>query len=319
MERHDEIISQANELTKARYDFSPTEKNILYHIIKKVRDGHFQTSLMPEIWENMYVYINSSDLSRSADENHTKRALQALKDLRHKDIDIENSEGEIINVGFINYSKYKPRNKAYEVEVSKEILPYLVELAKNFTTYSLTVAISLKSKYTQRFYEFACQYRNKKPSPVFYIDVEDLREMFCLGKGYKSKSDIKRRVIDVAVDELKKAYNENNCDLYLDFWEEKREKTTRFWFKVRTKLQEEKLPDSKVLEKQLITIDRIIRGIFKKDRKFCERIIKALTFEPDKISPIHDRLIRLLDEEVKKGENPGALCRYILKNDFDIV
>ena len=39
--RH-ELISQDNALTQSRYDFSPTEKNVLYRIIQKVRHDYVE-------------------------------------------------------------------------------------------------------------------------------------------------------------------------------------------------------------------------------------------------------------------------------------
>ena len=35
MDKKNELIAQSNALTSSRYDFSPTEKNVLYHDINK--------------------------------------------------------------------------------------------------------------------------------------------------------------------------------------------------------------------------------------------------------------------------------------------
>ena len=65
-----------------------------------------------------------------------------------------------LSIGFVNYVKHIKNKSYFEVQVSKEVLPYYVELAQNFTSYSMTVAIALKSTFSQRFYELCCQYRN---------------------------------------------------------------------------------------------------------------------------------------------------------------
>lgn len=52
---------------------------------------------------------------------------------------------------FVNYVKHIKNKSYFEVQVSKEVLPYYVELAQNFTSYSMTVAIALKSTFSQRF------------------------------------------------------------------------------------------------------------------------------------------------------------------------
>lgn len=316
MEKKNEIISQSNALTNSRYDFSPTEKRVLYHIIAKVRHDYVEGTMQRDLWNNMYVHINSSDLSSIADADHTERARQALRDLRHKDVEIKDDEGNWLNVGFINYAKYRAKTKQYEVEVSKEIMPHLVELARNFTSYSLTVAISLKSKYSQRFYEWAHQYLGRS-TKTFFLDFADLKTMMKLGDGYKLKADIQRRVIDVALDELKTAYDGKQCDLWLESYDEGRGKSTRWFFKIHTREDDEaeRIRFNEVRKLELY-IYNTAKQIFKRDPKFCDRILKALDFEPDKIQPVFDKLVKL--EKDYKGQDLAKLFRYILKEDFKI-
>ena len=311
-----ELIAQSNALTSSRYDFSPTEKKVLYRIIKKVRNDYVEGTMQRDLWNNMYVYIDSSDLSKIADADHTERARQALRNLRHKDIEIKDDEGNWLYVGFINYAKYKAKTKQYEVEVSKEIMPHLVELASCFTEYSLTVAISLKSKYSQRFYEWAHQYLGRH-TKTFFLDFNDLKTMMKLGDGYKLKTDIQRGVIDVALKELKEAYDKNQCELWLECYDEGRGKSTRWFFKINTKEDSEQQKMAmQAVKQQLIYIYKTNNAIFKKDPKLRERIIKALEFSPEKIQPVYEKLLKLMNNN-KVAELP-ALWRYVLREDFDI-
>jgi hypothetical protein len=48
----------------------------------------------------------------------------------------------MVEVGFINWSKKK--KGVAEVQISNVLMPFLVELSSQFTTYSLSVAMSLK-------------------------------------------------------------------------------------------------------------------------------------------------------------------------------
>jgi len=316
MEKKNEIISQSNALTSSRYDFSPTEKRVLYHIIAKVRHDYVEGTMQRDLWNNMYVYINSSDLSSIADADHTERARQALRDLRHKDVEIKDDEGNWLNVGFINYAKYRAKTKQYEVEVSKEIMPHLVELARNFTSYSLTVAISLKSKYSQRFYEWAHQYLGRS-TKTFFLDFADLKTMMKLGDGYNLKSNIQNKVIDVALNELKTAYDGKQCDLWLESYDEGRGKSTRWFFKIHTWEDDEaeRIRFNEVRKLELYIYNKA-KQIYKRDQKFCDRILKALDFDPDKIQPVFDKLVKL--EKDYKGQDLAKLFRYILREDFEI-
>ena len=308
-------ISQSNAITNARYDLSKLEKNALYKIIEKIRHEPYHENMFNE---NLVVEFYAKDFSEVANQDHTSQAKEALRNLRRKEIDITDAEGHWINVGLINYAEYNPRFKAFEVEVSKKIIPYFVELSKEFTTLNIVVALSLKSKHTQRFYELACQYRGKA-NRTFFLGIETLRQMFRLGKGYKLKSDIKKRVIDVAIAELKEAFKEKQCDLWLDTWDEGIGNKTIFWFKIHERNEEENIPDIDTLEKQLVSINRTNKAIFKKDPKFCARIVEHLREHTDLIPQVLGKQVKIMGSYVGKGQNDVArVWRWVLMDDFGI-
>lgn len=314
-EKKDVQLSQSNALTSSRYDFSKIEKNVIYHIIRKVRHDYVEGTMQRDLWNNMYVYINSTDLAQITDEQHTKEARAALRSLRHKDIEMEDEEGNWLNVGFINYAKYNAKTKVYEVEVSKEIMPHLVELATCFTEYSLTVAISLKSKYSQRFYELCCQYRSRR---TFFLEQSKLRQMLKLKDDeYKLNADFKRKIIDVAMKELKTSYDVGQCDLWFEMNQEGRGKDVRYNFKIHTKqdeAQEQELFGE--VRKLAIYVYKRCKEIFKRDPKYCERVMQHLDFNPDKIQPVFDKLTKM--EKDYKGADLAKLLRWVLREDFDI-
>lgn len=239
---------------------------------------------------------------------------EALKSLRHRDIEMEDKEGNWLNVGFINYAKYDARRKVYEIEVSKTIMPHLVELASKFTEYSLTVAISLKSKYSQRFYELACQYRTRR---TFFLEQAKLRQMLMLEGKYTQNQDFKRKVIDVAIHELKEAYDAGQCDLWMEFAQEGRGKEVRYNFKIHTKqddAREQELFGE--VRKLALYVYRRCKEIFQRDPKYCERILQHLDFNPDKIQQVFEKLTKM--EKDYKGSDLAKLLRWVLREDFDI-
>ncbi len=99
-----------------------------------------------------------------------------------------------------NGKKHDKRANIYEVEVSSEIMPYLVALAENFTSYDLTVAISLKVPIQNNdFMNTAANLRTARTRP-FFFSVDDLKKMMMLEdkKGYDNSSNFKTKVLDVA-------------------------------------------------------------------------------------------------------------------------
>lgn len=313
-------LCQSNMLTESRYSFSRIEKKCIYLVIQKVRQDYVEGTMPNGQFENMRVEINSSDLALIAGEDNTKHAKDALRALRHRDIEMEDEEGNWLNTGFITMAKYTAKTKTFLVEVSSEIMPHLVELARKFTAYNLTVAMTLKGKYSQRFYELCCQYRNrieKDGFAGFHKTQQQLREMFCIEDMYSLNSLFNQRVIESARAELKEMYDNNQCDLYFDVNIKGRGKSMCYDFKIRTREGEQtRQMEFEDARKKWVYIYGELLVIFKKDKKFAERTSKAIEFNGSLIEPVFEKIQKLKREF--SGADLAKLLRYILKEDFGL-
>lgn len=322
MERHlPNNIAQANSITESRYDFNRIEKNALYCIIREVRKNYVEERVEYEGYQNMTVFIDEIDLVDIAGKRHKEEAKDALINLRHRDITIQHQDGSWFNCGFINYAQYISVNKVYEVEVSKKIMPYLVDLASRYTVYSLTVAMMLKSKWAQRFYELCCQYQNhlEKGIPTFHKSVGQLRYMFMLEDKYPLLTDFKRNVIDKAQKELKEAYKKGDCNLWFEYTQSGRGDDAEFKFTIHTDEQTQaQQKQFKELREMSYNIYKTLLSIFPKDTKFCEKCWKHLDFYPDKIEPLYGKLERII-KNYPKGKDRAKVTRYMLNEDFQMT
>lgn len=321
MAKKDVSIIQSNALTESRYDFTKIEKNCIYKIIEKVRQEYTENPYPNTVVEfhNLHVTFGNEVIPEIAGKD-TKIGHEALVGLRKRDIEINKPDGGWINVGFINWSEFDPKSEIYTIEVSYKILPYLVELAQQYTSYSLTVAIALKSVYSQRFYELCCQYRNNTENDGcsgFHKTQEQLRQMFCLEDKYKQNQDFNRKVIVKARDELKTLFDAGQCDLWFDYIIKGRGRAQTYDFKIYTREQTEKQKlDLDDLRKKWTYVYGRMTGTFKRDKKFVERIMKFLDYNPNLIDPIINK-IKKLDEQFK-GDEFARILRWILKEDFDL-
>ena len=172
--QRDIVLSQDNALTTARYKFDLIEKRALYSIIRNIRAQYIENENgRRDLFDDLIITIHEEELKKCGDNTKMQNIYDALKRLRNRDIEI-NNEKMWLSIGFVNYVKHIKNKSYFEVQVSKEVLPYYVELAQNFTSYSMTVAIALKSTFSQRFYELCCQYRN---AGFFFYTVEKLRDV----------------------------------------------------------------------------------------------------------------------------------------------
>ena len=313
-EKKDILLRQGNPLTESRYKFTPTEKNAFLVVIKNVRKNYIEREPPRTEFENMRVKIYPKDITLIRDEKHTKEARQALRNLRNKTIEFEDEEGNWLYCGFINQAKYIAKEKVYEVEVSRDLMPYLVELSRHYTEYSLLVAISLKSIYSQRFYELCCQYRNLGK---YGKTVDQLKQMFYLEGKYSQLYLFKQKVLDVAQKELKAAYDENQCDLWFDYIQDGRGEKAHFEFFVHTRENQRKQKEAadEVL-KEYRGILTFLRATIKKDPKYIERVSKQLELEIEKVTPIYHKFLEL--QKDFSGASLAKMARWILKTDYNI-
>ena len=155
------LVAQDNALTQSKQPFSVMQKRCLYGIIDHVRKVYIdnpQKRGQKDLFDNMYITMPAAYLQKLGDE--TKDVYKALKSLCNVEFELETEERWVYTHWVLTADHDKQKN-TYTILVSREIMPFLVELAENFTVYDITVAITLKSVYSQRFYELCCQYKNR--------------------------------------------------------------------------------------------------------------------------------------------------------------
>lgn len=309
------MLAQDNVLTQSKQNFKVIEKRCLYKIIHEVRNQYIDTNKgQKDLFGDMMVYIEPSELAQLGDE--VKDVFNALRNLRNRDVIIQNDEVDVAT-GWILEAKYYKKKNLYSVKVSGDIMPYLVELAANFTTYDLTVAISLKSTYSQRFYEFCSQYKNRENKTFFYT-VEKLREMLILEDKYTLTADFRRNVLEVAQKELKEAYDNGQCDLWFEYAVKDTEKRRilSYFFFVHTREDENRTTDYQTVEACIVRITSILTTFFPRDKKFIKRVQTEIRLRPD----IAMELVEKLDKKVLDYDRKDIppIIRFVLNQDYGI-
>lgn len=307
-------LAQSNALTQARYDYSTVEKRAVYFIIKEVRRQYIETNEgNKDLFNDLIVNLKTSELQKT--DTALREMYLALRTLRKKDVWIED-DNKVLCVGYINYFEHKKGESCLEVQVSKKILPYMVELASQFTAYSLTVAISLKTKYSQRFYEYCSQFKKQK---FFTISIGDLRHKFMIEDKYPRYALIKDRVIEPAYNELKEMYEQGQCDLYFNYSEEKVGRSVlRLNITVITR-EEENQKKQFNPEDYIFYINNWLGAWLQvstrpKNKAWVESVVKELQLHPDKAPKLYKRLEKMQKEQVET--NYAAYARHIIEEDF---
>lgn len=321
-------IFWANEFTNRRHNLSKMQMNALYFIIEQVRSVYKSGMALNEKgeWKNMTVKLPSNRLAKIADKNHTAEARKALAELVDLPLDIEKDSGDWLHCHYINYVKKKQSDDFYEVEVSRELIPYLVELTQKYTSLQLSVLLTLTSKYSKIFYEFSCKWHNFVKDTEGYTPLmsqKRLRQILLLEDKYTQNQDFNRKVLDVASKELKKIYEEGKSDIYFSYEQEGKGREAQYRFRIINRVSDEKLTSAPTTELTHEYRERCYAYIFNRcreilpnDPKFGDRVLVHMNENPDDIIRIHEKLTRI-EKSYKSSDLPG-IWRHILKNDFKI-
>jgi len=284
----DTKLYQSNKLTEARYSLSVIEKRCLYLIIKEVRKKFVDTNNGNRtLFDNLLVNFHIDELQRVAGKNNISLIYKSIDNLRLRHIIIDNKDVRM-NTGFINYSEHKKGMGIIEIEVSKKLLPYLVELANNYTAYSFIVAMSLKSTYSQRLYELCSKW---KMARGFKIDIDELKGILNVDEKYNLYSNFKNRVLEPAKNEIKELFNNRECDLYFNYSEIKQgRKITTISFKII--VGEQKTEDIKevyyFVAKELYNLFEVIKK--PKNKEFIDLCLAKLQLNPEQLNHVKNKL-----------------------------
>ncbi len=216
--------------------------------------------------------------------------------------------------------KVKKIKNMYYVTLAGELLPYFVQLSKSFTSYDMVVALTLKSSYSQRMYEYCSQYKNRTNS-TFFLSVDDMRYEMNLGVKYSNSNDFKRYILNTAQAELKQLFDVGQCDLYFDYKvkdvDGKRELS--YTFQIYTKKSIEQENNLRVeLINNSAHFSRYIEELYPRDKKFVKRVAAALPRHPQAVEILNKMWEIMTDNEFTKTDRT-KLIRWKLKKDYGII
>ena len=189
-------LKQHYTITEARYDMSAIEKNMFYLLLSKIKDDDD-----PE--REYVVDARQSDVLKDV---RIEELRQAARNLLSRVYYINKSNGNILAVKLMTRVAYDEAKKEIRIRISQKLLPYLINLKKDYTQFQLEAALSLKSKYAKRLYEMLSHYKDQG---IMKITIEELKHRLALkdlktGKEqYKPWSMFKKHVLTIPQEELK--------------------------------------------------------------------------------------------------------------------
>jgi plasmid replication initiation protein len=197
-----ELVVKSNRLVEASYRLTEVEMQIvLYSICRSREDGVGLSPKDP-------LTIRADDFAARFGTNTTKVYGQ-LKDAMNtlykrtliiRDEDPKTGKPRVVETRWISDKAYIDGAGHIQITFAHKVIPFISNLDDNFTPYLLKQIGRMTSVYAVRIYEFLLQYLKIGKRE---ISIEWLKDALQI-TGYGAIKDLKKYVIDVAVDQINK-------------------------------------------------------------------------------------------------------------------
>ena len=226
------LVVKDNALIEASHKLSEVEQRLILLAILKAREfcNSIEELKDKELVIHASDYIQAFGVDRDAGYKSLKKAVLGLFEAKWGYRSI-NSKGnvEVRYERFTQSAVYVENEATVKFMFANAIIPMLVELERNFTSYEIEQVANLQSRYAMRLYECLIRF---KASKTLTISLDDLRFRFgLLDNEYKAMGDFKRFVLDLAVKQIN-----SNTDITVKYDQHKQGRTiTGFTFKFKQK------------------------------------------------------------------------------------
>lgn len=237
-------LIQPTVLTMMRYDYTLMQSKIFLQVIdclqgaikkafnayKKNKSEDLEMSLFsndeiinPENSDSIKLKIPIKKFGINPTQyNQLKEAFKSISSVP-VEIEFTDKEGvdwqqfdNLCSVTIPKNSSGSNRTDYVYVDIKKRTAAYMLSMKSGYTKYLKQTVLLSTNSYTSRFYMLLSLYRTRKQSPL--IRLSDLRQMLRLENKYPRFCDFKRRVIDVAYNDLKSMCERGVADFYFE-WE----------------------------------------------------------------------------------------------------
>lgn len=194
-------IYKSNALIEASYRLSVTEQRIILACISQAKPDQ---PITDQIFYNVSV-SDIADLVGTESKSLYEELSKAAKKLKRQDVFIAlepNGGGrkqKVLHTSWVQSCVYHDSEGRIELRFNTDMVPYLSELKRQFTRYSLADVAKMTSAHAIRLFEMLIQYSSVGARE---ISVDDFRRWLMLEDSYPLMAELRRRVIEPSVQQI---------------------------------------------------------------------------------------------------------------------
>ena len=202
-------VYKDNRIVEAAYRLNLDEQRLLLCALTKI-NSHPEAE--PVTYETLFE-ITADDIAsifpveKSKAYDLLKGAVATLSK-RMVEVDVLRSEAKRVQSQWVHAIEYVPLLGRVNIYFSPFIIPYITQLAREFTRYKLDNVANMTSIYALRLYELLVEAQWKGTGQC-EIGLEWLKDRFQIAEEYNEISNLKRRVINPAISQITEHSNLN--------------------------------------------------------------------------------------------------------------
>lgn len=201
MELDRQIVVKSNHIIEASYRLSVAEQRVILSAISQVRrDQPVTDAVMYSVTAADLAELCGTDpktayrdLQNAAERLQTRRVSLILEP---DGVTIRSKRRRV--TCWVQTVDYIDQEGRIEMRFGKDILPYLTGLQREFTRYALSDVAKMTSAYGIRLYELLVQWKGVHR----VVAIDDLRRWLQLEDRYPLMADLRRWVIEPAVEQI---------------------------------------------------------------------------------------------------------------------
>lgn len=260
-----EIVKHRNELNDFELGkLSPNQANLFTYLVYKIKDKDKVVISYDEAMEKLDLPKEHRYFKKLLLQSYNK-----IMDMKYYNIKINengNTSGSISHI--FDEFEWDDETELISLEVNQKNKYLFAELQNRFTQYSLAEFIEIEGSHAKTLYRILKQWRYTGETPV--MTIEKFKFVFGLTEKYKL-SDIDRRVLNPAIDELKKLFI--GLEVHKKYENRKnkgRPKLEGYWFSFKAE-QKEKTQAVQPTQESIAKVTS-----WEKTNRYCPRCHRAI-------------------------------------------
>ncbi len=232
-----QLITKDNSLIGASYSLGVVEQRLIFLAIIEAREQKTLIEAGGLLRIYAQSYAKQFDVEKHTSYEAMKRAVEGLYEAGFAYSKVDKISGKIghYKSRWVDKVGYIDDLGCVELVFASDVIPLITRLEARYTEYELKQVVGLQSEYAIRLYELVIQWRSV--GKTNQITLADLREKLGLVNEYQRIEAFKRRVLDLAVNQI----NEHT-DITVEYEQHKQGRViTGFTFRFKVRKDKKKI------------------------------------------------------------------------------